>query len=564
MSTRIPSGMIAAKGGRGAYQSVAASLAAAHSAELADAIDDALRVLGACCSARSVALASPGRPIRKAWLALETPAPADLGEALRAFAMERAKDAVVERALVLDPEAKGEGERRLARLGLLYVHLVPVRGRHDVAGLLLLCRSSRPWRDRFGPGGPHAPTEARQIAELIGLALERNRLSEERGEVKRRLRQSQRLEIAGATAAGMAHNLNNVLAAMLGHTETALEASRGNTAVYNAVVSIKNAGERAGELIENLLGFGRRDFVEKVVQLGALCEETILLVRPSIPTRIRLELRERSDGAETIGRVEEIQQVLFNLIRNAAQAIANEGEVVLTLETRSGDPSLAMQIGALAPREYVVLEVRDSGIGIDAVARLEIFRPFYTTRPAGTGLGLSTVADIVSEHGGALRVLDAPGGGSVFEVWFLTHDEAARTVFLPKGEGEPVLVVAERAVREKIEDVVAALGYEPLGLSHPREALRVIEGDPDNYHAVFLCTDLIELDDYFFLAERFHSVCPTLPLTILTPGRTPPTLLGGVSGRQVWLAGLDSSTSIAAALRLMFGSGDGSRGAGCE
>ncbi|GBR35603.1 hypothetical protein AA101099_0088 [Neoasaia chiangmaiensis NBRC 101099] len=391
----------------------------------------------------------------------------------------------------------------------------------------------------------------RRIGKLIAAAMKRENAAEERRILLRRLSESQKLDVAGTTAVAMAHNLNNVLAAMLGQTEVALDALRNQPRGYNAVMAIRNASERAAELIESILGFGQRDITSAPISMSRLTNETLELLRPAIPERITITFEDRGDEERVHGRATELQQVILNLLRNGMQAIPDRGRIVLRIEVREGHGRLAMQIGALEERPYLVVEVKDTGVGIDPASHATIFRPFHTTRPAGTGLGLSTVADIVSDHNGAIRIVDPPEGGTTFEVWLPISREIEGRPALENGTGQPVLIVARDAVRERFEDIVAALNYEPEGYASIDAALGAIAYDPLRPCAIMLCTERADLDGCIVMAERFRSLPGALPLTILMPGRMSATPLGQIAGRPMWLAGSENNSAIAACMRLM-------------
>lgn len=428
-------------------------------------------------------------------------------------------------------------------------------------GSVLALRWDAPERGEMGGAAQHISgrvTEmVRRVGAVIGSALQREDLAEERRTLLRRLSESQNLDIASATAVALAHNLNNILAAMLGHTEIALEALRNQPRGYSAVMSIRNASERAAELIESILGFGQRDIPSERISMTRLAAETIELMRPAIPERITLSyddaIEDAADdgGAFVFGRAAELQQILLNLLRNATQAIPGEGNVTVSLSQRDGDERLKMQIGALTDRPYIVLAVADDGIGIDPELRATVFRPFYTTRPAGTGLGLSAVADLVAENAGAIRILSSGGRGATFEIWLPLSEPDTRGLDMVRGDGQPVVLVAPDLMRARFEDIIAALGYEPESYGEIEDALDAVLSVFSPPHALLLCTSNVDLDTCIIAAERFCRVSRDVPMTIAVPGRMSPTPLGRIAGRQTWLAGSDNNNAIAACMRLM-------------
>ncbi|QDH16316.1 ATP-binding protein [Swingsia samuiensis] len=396
------------------------------------------------------------------------------------------------------------------------------------------------------------PTLMRRAGALMMMALKREDLAQERCHVLRQLSESQQLDVAGATAVAMAHNLNNVLAAMRGQTEIALEALRDKPSGYEAVMAIRNASERAAELIESILSFGQSDIPSSPMNIGRMVLDTINFIRPTVPRRIRVALDDQGGGAYVYGRAAELQQVVLNLLRNAVQAIAGDGDISIRLRQQKEAHPIDMQVGLLEDKPYLVMEVEDTGVGIDPSLYESIFRPFYTTRTAGSGLGLSTVAEIVVGHNGALRLAPAQQGkGTLFEVWLPICERNGARIPVGSGEGETVWVVAQNPVRERLEDVLAALGYEPCGYEGVNSALEVLAEDPLLASIVLVHVDHADLDCCFMVAERFRSVSQSVLLVILIPGRMAVTPLDQHSDQLTWLVGSDNNAAIAACMRLV-------------
>src|SRR5262249_38978908 len=177
--------------------------------------------------------------------------------------------------------------------------------------------------------------------------------------------------------------------------------------------------------------------------------------------------------------------------------------------------------GDLVPGRYVRIAVSDTGRGIDKVTFERIFEPFFTTRLAGNGLGLATIREIVREHGGAINVCSAPGVGSCFEVW-LPCIVASATVQddklsnLPLGRGETVLVVngaSERLLAD--EEILAALGYEPVGFTNAGDALTACRTVPKRFDALVV-GHLATINSALDLATALHEAVPDLPILLAT------------------------------------------------
>jgi CheY-like chemotaxis protein len=219
---------------------------------------------------------------------------------------------------------------------------------------------------------------------------------------------------------------------------------------------------------------------------------------------------------------------------------------------------LQMSDGELSPGRYVCLSVSDSGRGFDERVGRRMFEPFFTTRLAGTGLGLATVREIVRDHDGAIGAQSRPGQGSRFEVWLpATAAASAATVepaSLPLGRGEAVLIVEserERLLRD--EEKLAALGYEPVGFELPADALAACRSEPGRFD-IILVSHGSQTRDGLDLARALHEVAP-LPPVLLAAASTMDFGIGrlaeaGISEVLPWpLASTELATALARCLR---------------
>ncbi|MBV8511597.1 MAG: two-component system VirA-like sensor kinase [Xanthobacteraceae bacterium] len=310
----------------------------------------------------------------------------------------------------------------------------------------------------------------------IASAIERQRLEQDRTRLEQRLQQARRMETVGALTSGIAHNFNNIVGAILGHAEMA-EALVGSKKPLNNITAIRRAAERARDLVDQLLTYGRRrEARRQPVNIGLLMTEAETLLRPALPDTIELVINDAAKTAIISGEPAQLQQVIINLCNNAAQATSGHGRIEVSAELREVARQ-ALSHGEFAEGRYVVITVSDNGRGMDEITLGKIFEPFFTTRAAGNGLGLATVREIVREHGGALNVRTQPGAGSAFEAWLpcTVAPEAAKPTAapaLPLGNGQTILLLDDDRERLlKNEEILAALGYEPVGFSRPEEAL---------------------------------------------------------------------------------------------
>jgi signal transduction histidine kinase/CheY-like chemotaxis protein len=362
---------------------------------------------------------------------------------------------------------------------------------------------------RNGVGSLHS------IGQVIEEALWSEHVAAEREALQSRLRQAQRLETAGTIASGLAHNFNNIVGAVLGHAEIAADRLPPGASAAPHVEEIRRAGERARDLVDHMLRFGRRGGAREVVSMSALVRESISLLRVSLPPDVNMSVETDATEALVVGEPTQLQQVIVNLLRNAVQAVGESGQVRLLLSIAPVTEPRALPIGAVNPGIYVRFSISDTGHGMDAATLGRIFEPFFTTRPAGTGLGLATVADILRDHGGALDVASMPGAGTLFEVW-LPHSATAPVRDPPRrGQGEIVLVIdGDRARLLKIEDMVAALGYEPAGFSDKSAAIESLSRTPQRFDVALL--DATRPDQLTAaVAERISAINPELPLLLI-------------------------------------------------
>jgi len=382
----------------------------------------------------------------------------------------------------------------------------------------------------------------RTAGEILSGVLERERAAVERETLVARLRRAERMETVGTLAGGIAHDFNNILGAILGYTEMALSAlpSSGDASRYLRQVML--AGERARGLVDQILVFSRSgDGRERLpVCARAVIEEAVTLLRASLPATTALRLHLEAGDATVLGDAGRLQQVVINLCTNAAHAMEGRGVVEIALDTVETARDRVLSHGTLAPGRYVRLIVSDSGRGMDPATVERAFEPFFTTKPAGTGLGLASVHGIVAEHGGALNVRSRPDDGSTFEAYFSRTAETIeitrdKTQPLARGAGEAILLVDdERSLVLLGEEMLAALGYEPVGFDSAAKALEAIRADPMRFDLV-LADEIMPEMTGTELAVAVRKIRPELPILLMTgyPGPARPYRLHAAGIREV-------------------------------
>jgi CheY-like chemotaxis protein len=258
------------------------------------------------------------------------------------------------------------------------------------------------------------------------------------------------------------------------------------------------------------------------VSVKGLIAETSSLLRVSLAPRVELAIGAMPEGAAISGQPAQLQQVILNLCNNAAQAMDQVGRIEIETEVHQITGPRLLTHGDLQPGRYVRTAITDTGRGIDATILEHIFEPFFTTRLAGSGLGLATVHEIVREHGGAMNVWSTPGVGSRFEVWLPciaatappSRDEGGT---LRLGNGETVLVIddaSERLLAD--EEMLAALGYEPVGFTRADDALAACRAMPRRFDAL-LVSQVPSGVSALGLAAALHDSVPDVPILLATP-----------------------------------------------
>ena len=359
---------------------------------------------------------------------------------------------------------------------------------------------------------------SRMALDVIVNALDRRSFERERARLELRLQQAGRLETIGTLASGVAHNFNNIVCAILGYTEMAHERQVSS----GMLGEIRRAGERAHELVNQILAFARRRDVQRYpVSVRTLIAEATSLLRASLPAAVEIMVRDTTGELIVSAVHAQLQQVILNLCNNAAQSMAYVGRIELETEGHRIPTPRALSHGALTSGQYTCIAVSDSGCGIAEADMERIFEPFFTTRMTGSGLGLATTHDVVLEHGGAMHVRSSVGVGSRFEVWLPQIDAVTSTSIeevatLPFGRGETVLVIEDDAARLlRDEEIFAALGYEPVGCTRTADA-RVRCAEALRRFDVVVVGHLVPMAGSLDLATELHEIAPGLPILLAT------------------------------------------------
>jgi two-component system cell cycle sensor histidine kinase/response regulator CckA len=360
-------------------------------------------------------------------------------------------------------------------------------------------------------------------------------------EMEQRLQQSQRLEAVGTLAGGVAHDFNNILTIIQGYTSLLPVERHQPERVLEISATIDRAAQRGSELVHQLLAFARKsdgsfvstDINQRIREIGAMLRETF-------PRNIEFEFQLDETLPKILADPGQVERVLVNLATNARDAMPNGGKITFaTSKTQEGEFSLHSP--AAASRDYLCLQVIDTGIGMDEATRRHIFEPFFTTKAKGkgTGLGMPVVYGLMQTHNGRVDVWSEPGKGTRISLFFPIPagdmpQVQAQTLDSPKmvGGTETVLVVDDEPdVSSLLEVILQANGYHVLSAGSAEQALDIFQAHRDEIDLLFSDLGLPKLDG-FELSERLRELKPGLK-TIIASGYTDGSIKTRMAEREI-------------------------------
>lgn len=432
-----------------------------------------------------------------------------IAETLQHAGPERGHDA----QLLGDGRERLIAERALPRFGL---RLVLTR---DVESAL------EPWRDVAWLASSGV------MLMLAGLAAAAHRIAraeqrrqDSQAALQNQLSRTNRLESLGTLAGGVAHDFNNVLAAVLGYAEMARQSAVDDSRQARQLDQVLRAALRGKSLVERILSFSRSGARSVTVfEVQPIIDEVLGLLAASLRHGVVLESRFEAPGVRLRGDTTQVFEAVMNLCTNAMQAMPDGGTLTVATARQAVREAQTVSHGQLEPGEYLALSVADDGAGIAANVMDHLFEPFFTTRRehAGTGLGLAVVHGVVAEFGGAIDVQSTPGAGARFTLYLpeshdaLAPDATASTV-APTGRGQTLMIVDdEPALVELAEELLAELGYEPIGYTDPKAALEALRSEPERYDAL-LTDEVMPALTGTQLTEALRSFAPQLPVLLIS------------------------------------------------
>lgn len=329
----------------------------------------------------------------------------------------------------------------------------------------------------------------RQLQNLV----QRRQAEEERRKLETQLRQSQRLEALGILAGGIAHDFNNILGTILGYIELLLAEQVDGSKGTEYLEQVYQAGERATDLIQQILAFSRaQEQTLKPTDIVPIVEEALKMMRATIPTNVEIHQNISPNCPPILADATQIHQVIVNLCVNAREAMREHGGLLdVTVEKMTYSPD--QEILDVTAGSYLKLTVKDTGCGMVPEIQEHIFEPFFTTKEvgAGSGLGLSVVHGIVKSHHGVIAVETEPGEGTTFQSFFpVTEDlklqeESTRRASVERGREHIMIVEDEIPLARLYKIALTKLGYQVTVLTDTCKALEMFQSNPDGFDLVF-------------------------------------------------------------------------------
>ncbi|GAB6093862.1 hypothetical protein JCM14469_01140 [Desulfatiferula olefinivorans] len=333
---------------------------------------------------------------------------------------------------------------------------------------------------------------------------------------------AERLEALGTLAGGFAHEFNNILASIMGYAELALDDAPKNTLLYSNLTEVLTAGNRAKDLIRQVLKFSRQSgALSEALHMKTQVLATMKMVRASLPDAIDIRLDLQSEEL-IYADPARIHQMILHLCTNAGQAMPDGGTLTVALEDVTDPNALPPSRRAAPFSPHIRLTVRDTGRGMSTDVLSRAFTPFFTTRDQGdgVGMGLPMVHGIVSGLSGWIHPESEPGKGSSFEIFLPCMEKTEGkpvivTTTLAHGEGHILFVDDETPILKLGSHLLERMGYRVEAVSSPLAALERFRADPDAFHLVLTDMNMPDLNG-LDLAAQMLRIRPDIPIVLCT------------------------------------------------
>ena len=361
---------------------------------------------------------------------------------------------------------------------------------------------------------------------LLGVSrdiTEYRAILENEKKLEAQLRQAQKMEAIGTLAGGIAHDFNNILTSVIGFSDLALGFVEKGSELEGYVQEVNTAGNRAKELVKQILTIARRSTAELIpVQISLIAKEALKLIRSTLPTTI--DIRTSLDSRAIIhGDPTHIHQILMNLCTNAAQAMeSGSGILTVSLTDSKLDQDTKEKPADLAPGDYIAITVTDTGKGISEKDIEFIFEPYFTTKDVGTGtgLGLSVVQGIVKSYGGDISVQSEIGHGSTFTIYLpviktSNRYEPETSDALPVGNEKVLVIDDEPAIATLCGKILAHLGYKVTTQTNSIKAMEMFKHSPNDFDLVITDMSMPNMAGDRLAAELMN-IRPDIPVILCT------------------------------------------------
>ncbi len=421
-------------------------------------------------------------------------------------------------SFVSDPGKLEELQREFERTGRLENAEVDIQGRDGKTATI-----SFNARKVVDDSGRFLWTEgvARDITQARKNVQEKARLEEV-------LRQSQKMQAIGQLAGGIAHDFNNMLSGIIGFTEVASTQIPADHPAAESLTQVLGAAERARRLVERILTFSRGAAVEmRAARLRDVLVEALNLIKMTMPAAVVLAADLGEESGTVLADATQIHEAIVNIATNGIHAMNGTGVLTVSLKEKTFDVPAVGRIGTIGPGRFSLIEIRDTGTGMDKALMDKAFEPFFTTKPPGegTGMGLSVVYGIMKGHGGDIIMESEPGKGTTVTLFFpqwegKSAEESSTEAETPCGSERILFVDDEPMIASLTESILSSLGYQVTALTEPRRAMEILRRDP---HACdILVTDhnmpgMTGLE----LAREALAANPDLPVILCTGYSSP-------------------------------------------
>lgn len=366
--------------------------------------------------------------------------------------------------------------------------------------------------------------DGKQVLLCLDDITDRKRAEKDKLRLETQLHHAMKMEAIGRLAGGVAHDFNNMLGVILGHTGMAIDSIDPELPLYEDLTEIRLAAERSADLTRQLLGFARKQTITpKLLTLNNSIESVLKMLERLIGENITLSWKPTEDLWDVKIDPSQFDQILANLCVNARDAMVDVGVVTIATSNQQINADFCANHAACVPGQYVRVTVSDNGCGMSAETMDRIFEPFFTTKIVGegTGLGLSTIHGAVKQNEGFIDVTSVVGKGTSFDVYLPRYigKEVAKTnapMTLEMSGHETILLVEDELPVLKIAKLMLERsGYTVISASTPREAISLAEQNAGKIH--LLLTDVLMPEmNGTVLAKSILSLDPSVKIVFMS------------------------------------------------